>query len=346
MLAASEQCKRTGTPPPGGRPAVLSAGLAPAHLGPVSADREGVRTGAGNGPAPASAPRAAGAHVPNSPVAPRTIVRRTATPEAWAAYLAETAPPIETVEPAPPTPPSCTGLAVGLGAGVTALALAVAALGLAPRTSAASAPRDTADPGRHHVAVAAPARARQPFPGQVGAGVGQVVSVVARTARSRTATLRLWRRGTDRVWHAVGIPARVALGTGGLTWVPSDRRPQTPVGTWAMDTVLTRDPHVTRMPEHVLRPGDGWSSCLTCANYDRLARSGEMWAGRNTWSRVAIHIVTNPRHVRGRSSGIFLYVGAGGPTAGCIGALTTVARAVAGWLDPAASLPIVIAVRR
>lgn len=305
-----------------------------------------MRTGSGSGPAPAVPSRAARPRVPNSPDAPRTVVRRTATPEAWAAYLAETAPSVEPAEPAPSARRARTGRLLGLGAVVAALALALVALGLAPRTSAASAPWDRPDPVTRHAAPPAggdPAP-RQPFPGHVDAGVRQVVSVVAATVHSRVATLRLWQRDGTGSWRSVGAQARVEVGTGGLTRTPSDLRPQTPIGSWAMDVVLTRDAGLTRMPEHVLRPGDGWSSCLTCADYDRLARSGEMWAGRNTWSRIAIHIVTNPRHIRGRSSGIFLHVGEGGPTAGCIGTSVPVARAVAGWLDPRARPRIVVAV--
>lgn len=68
-----------------------------------------------------------------------------------------------------------------------------------------------------------------------------------------------------------------------------------------------------------------------------------MWAGRNSWSRVAIHLLTNPRRIRGRSSGIFLHVGDRGPPAGCIGAPAGVALTVARWPDPAARPRIVIA---
>ncbi|HEV7203160.1 MAG TPA: hypothetical protein VGN18_01050 [Jatrophihabitans sp.] len=302
-----------------------------------------MRTGPGSGPAPARPSRATPPRVPNSPDSPRTVVPRRATPEAWAAYLAETAP-VEVVVPEPAARRSRVGAVVTGGAVVTALALTLVALTLAPRTSAASAPgeRPVARPAGRGVA---PAPAPQPFPGRVAASVRQVVSVVAASSVSRTAVLRRWQRDATGTWHAVGAPARVELGAGGLTRSPSDQRPQTPIGTWAMDTVLTRDAGVTRLPEHVLRPGDGWSSCLSCANYDRLAQSGELWAGRNTWSRIAIHIVTNPRHLRGRSSGIFLHVGAGGPTAGCIGTSLPVAVSVAGWLDPAARPRIVVAVR-
>lgn len=188
--------------------------------------------------------------------------------------------------------------------------------------------------------------APQPFPGQVGAATRQVISVVADTMQSQTAKVTLWQRARGGDWRPVGVPVRADLGQGGLTRTPVDGQPLTPVGSWAMDVVLARDPGITWLPEHVLAPGDGWSSCLSCANYDRLSNSGEMYAGRDSWSRVAIHVVTNPKRIPGRSSGIFLHVSDGAPSAGCIAVPLDVALGIAGWLDPTAQARVVVAVRR
>lgn len=230
--------------------------------------------------------------------------------------------------------------------GVLALAAAALVAALCTRAVGAAetphAPRAGSAPA---VAGRVAAQPAQPFPGWVPAGTRQVVSVVAASLRSHTASMRRWQLDASGSWRAVGPAVRVSLGSGGLTTRPSDTRPQTPIGTWAMDLVLSRDPHITRMPEHVLRPGDGWSSCLTCPDYDRLAATDEMWSGRNTWSRVAIHIATNPDRIRGRSSGVFLHVGNGRPTAACIGAPLPAALSVASWLDPTQAPRMVIALR-
>jgi L,D-peptidoglycan transpeptidase YkuD (ErfK/YbiS/YcfS/YnhG family) len=221
-----------------------------------------------------------------------------------------------------------------------ALAAAVSAVTFtkAVRLGAVAAPVPAPRP-----AAIAPATPVQPFPGTVPAGSRQVVSVVAPSVHSVTATLLRWQRDPDGIWQAVGAPVRVALGAAGLTTTPTDFAAQTPLGTWAMDLVVARDAGISRLPEHVLTPGDGWSSCLTCADYDHLSGTGELWDGRNGWAQVAIHIVTNPHHRPGDSSGIFLHVGGGAPSAGCVSASLATALAVAGWLDPAAAPRIVIA---
>ena len=231
-----------------------------------------------------------------------------------------------------------TGVLV-LCAAALAAALCARAVGAAERPSA----QVTRAPS---VAVVAPAvRQPQPFPGSVGASTRQVVSVVASSMSSRSAVMRRWQRDASGAWRSVGPAVPVALGSGGLTTAPSDARAQTPVGTWAMDLVVARDPHITRLPEHVLRPGDGWSSCLDCPDYDRLSDTGELWAGRDGWSQVAIHIAANPQRIPGRSSGVFLHVGNGRPTAACVTASLPAVLAVAAWLDPHADPRIVIAVR-
>lgn len=194
--------------------------------------------------------------------------------------------------------------------------------------------------------VAPAATGTQPFPGAVDGETSQVVSVVADTAQSRSATLQLWQRGEDTIWRPVGRPVTAEVGAGGLTRTPTDYAPQTPIGTWALDVVLARDPGITRMPEHVLVPGDGWSSCTSCADYDRLSNSNEMWAGRDSWSRVAVHVVTNPKRIPGLSSGIFIHVGEGRPSAGCVAVPVTKALEIARWLDPQAAPKLVVAVRR
>lgn len=200
---------------------------------------------------------------------------------------------------------------------------------------------EVSQPGQ---AAVPPASVPQPFPGRIPGSTSQVISVVASSTDSHFAILKRWSRTETATWRQVGPAVRVAVGSGGLTPVGADSVPRTPLGTWAMDVVLSRDPGVSRMPTHVLAPGDGWSSCTTCADYDRLSDSGELWNGRDSWARIAIHIVTNPNRVPGRSSGIFLHVGQSRPTFGCVGVPAQTALEIARWLDPAANPRIAISV--
>jgi L,D-peptidoglycan transpeptidase YkuD (ErfK/YbiS/YcfS/YnhG family) len=206
-------------------------------------------------------------------------------------------------------------------------------------------------PAVRHAVSTAPARtvpsaepAAQPFPGAVG-DADQVVSVLAAHRTSRTGRLTLWRRGADGSWRRVGRSVPVRLGSAGLTKHPREGRPATPIGSFRLTRALGRDPQPeVKLRYRQLRPGDGWNTAPG-RGYNRLGRTGELWAGRNTWARAAVLIDYNVAHPRsGAGSGFFLHVAAGGPTNGCVGLPRRAMLHLLRWLDPARHPRVLIAV--
>ena len=175
--------------------------------------------------------------------------------------------------------------------------------------NAVTAPR----PAQVHT-VAVP---RQPFPGDADRAL-QVVSVVATTRTSTTATLTAWQRSAvGRAWHRVGRPQTVRVGARGLTARETEGSGKTPIGSFALSRAFGRDPNAgrarTRLAYRQLQVGDGWSS-QQGPSYNTFERNtGELYLGRDGWARDAVLIDYNVGRVRqGAGSGFFLHVGASG----------------------------------
>jgi L,D-peptidoglycan transpeptidase YkuD (ErfK/YbiS/YcfS/YnhG family) len=183
---------------------------------------------------------------------------------------------------------------------------------------------------------------------------GQVITVEATTALSRTAVLRTWREtGTGRyvqVFEAevafVGVngvrPTREGLG-------------RTPVGVFTMTEAFGNRPdNGTRLPYIHVGPDDWWDENPASSAYNRMVRSpvspggaseNLYDAGRAYAHAVVINYNTSPV-VKGAGSGFFLHVSFGAPTEGCValpeGELDQIMR----WLNPARHPVISIGVGR
>ena len=229
--------------------------------------------------------------------------------------------------------------------------VAMAALGWVLYPTAAQSAANDPPPAaaRHrpatHIAV------RQPFPGHASDAL-QVISIVAATTRSTSATLTLWQRAAvGASWHRIGRPHIVHVGSAGLTAHDREGSGKTPIGSFTLSRAFGRDPNVgggvTRMRYRQLQVGDGWSS-QAGRGYNTFERStGELYSGRGTWARYALLIDYNVGRVRqGDGSGFFLHVGSSAPTAGCVGAPLATLRVLLRWLRPGARPRIVISTRR
>ena len=229
--------------------------------------------------------------------------------------------------------------------------VAMAALGWVLYPTAAQSAANDPPPAaaRHrpatHIAV------RQPFPGHASDAL-QVVSVVAASTHSTTATLTRWQRAAvGASWHRVGRPHVVHVGSAGLTAHDSEGSGKTPIGSFTLSRAFGREPNagqaVTRMHYRQLQVGDGWSSQAGRVYNTFERNTGELYAGRDTWAHYAILIDYNVRRIRqGAGSGFFLHVGSSSPTAGCVGAPLATVRGLLQWLDPRARPRIVISTRR
>jgi len=181
------------------------------------------------------------------------------------------------------------------------------------------------------------------------ASADRVIVVSTNGMRTTRATARTYRREGDR-WRIArrAMPARV--GVNGLSR-PARRRAgdgTTPIGNYGFVYGFgsRADPGMTGFRWRRLVPGSCWAG--TRRRYNRwVRRTPCARADENLWSyarlayRYAAVIDFNYRRpVFGRGAGIFLHVGTGGPTAGCVSLGQRDLLAVLRWMRPGTRIVI------
>jgi L,D-peptidoglycan transpeptidase YkuD (ErfK/YbiS/YcfS/YnhG family) len=196
-----------------------------------------------------------------------------------------------------------------------------------------------------------PAAPSAPAPPQLPLGVDpgastQVVTVVAPSSRSTTATLTAWELRPGG-WSAVLGPIRARVGAAGVGQA-SESTTRTPAGTFTLTEAFGRagDPG-TALPYRLVDGDDWWVSDVVSPLYNRHAQCApstcpfdeavsENLAAAGRVYDQAVVIDYNRRGTPGAGSGFFLHIADGAPTAGCVaidaGSLVTLMR----WLDPGA----------
>lgn len=197
-----------------------------------------------------------------------------------------------------------------------------------------------------------------PAPFGIGVYTGtstQVVTVKVASRTSTYATVRGWRK-QGSTWRAVWGPVTGRVGSRGVTTQPREGGRATPVGTFTMQRSFGTGPDPgTRMLYRTTRPDDWWVSDVRSRYYNTFQttsprgrwdpRAGERLADYPTAYRYAVAIDVNRWPVvRGRGSAIFLHVGTGGPTAGCVSVSAGHLVQLMRWLDPAARPRIAVGV--
>jgi L,D-peptidoglycan transpeptidase YkuD (ErfK/YbiS/YcfS/YnhG family) len=184
----------------------------------------------------------------------------------------------------------------------------------------------------------------------------QLVTVVAATRRSTTASLRLWRKSAE-CWIAVDGPWTAHLGARGVADNKREGDKRTPAGAFAIQPVMYGvgpNPGVRYRYRRIVC-GDWWVEDSRSPFYNRFhhVRCGAKPPFRITsedMSRSPISyrylaVIDYNAHpiVPGRGSGIFLHVSAsGGPTLGCVSLPRPQLITVLRWFDPAGSPQVVI----
>jgi L,D-peptidoglycan transpeptidase YkuD (ErfK/YbiS/YcfS/YnhG family) len=171
----------------------------------------------------------------------------------------------------------------------------------------------------------------------------QVIEIASDGMRTTHATARTYRLVGER-WRLVrgGIPAR--LGWAGLS-APGRRVAgdgTTPIGDYgfAFDFGSRPDPGVDGFEWRHLSPGDCWAG--TRSGYNRWVERSpcapgdeDLWLNAGLAYRYAAVIDFNYANpVYGRGSGIFLHVGTGGPTEGCVSLPERDLLGVLRWMRP------------
>jgi L,D-peptidoglycan transpeptidase YkuD (ErfK/YbiS/YcfS/YnhG family) len=180
-------------------------------------------------------------------------------------------------------------------------------------------------------------------------GATQVIEIASHGMHTTHASARTYRRVGSR-WRLVhkAMPAR--LGWAGLSH-PARRVAgdgTTPIGNYgfAFDFGSRPDPGVDGFEWRHLGRGDCWSG--TRAAYNRwvernpcAAGDEDLWLNAGLAYRYAAVIDFNYAHpVYGRGSGIFLHVGTGGPTEGCVSLPERDLLGVLRWMRPGARILI------
>ena len=215
------------------------------------------------------------------------------------------------------------------------------------------------------------------LPARAADSVEQLVYVTAASTKATQGWVRTYERHGTGPWKAVTPAVRAWLGYGGL--VAGDQRRQgtgtTPTGRYAFVSAFGRLPDPgTRLKYQQFDRNDAWTynpkyprtynvfqtADRSWKNYGRYVE--HLWSYGRQYSYVAVldyNLPTGPitqskNGVRRstvppntqRGGGIFLHVGNGKPTAGCIGIPLPRMKSIMQWLDPTKDPHIVIAVRK
>ncbi|WP_164704650.1 L,D-transpeptidase family protein [Blastococcus litoris] len=236
---------------------------------------------------------------------------------------------------------------------VAAEAEAAAAAAAAEAAGSAAARRSPAPrTGAAPSAASTPAPARLPLGVDPGSST-QVVTVVAPSAGSTSATLTAWELGAGG-WTAVLGPVSARIGSAGVGRA-SETSTRTPAGTFTLTEAFGRagDPG-TALPYRVVDGDDWWVSDVNSPRYNQYAECApgtcdfSEAASENLYAepayQYAVVIDYNRGGTPGAGSAFFLHVSNGAATAGCVaidaGSLTSLLR----WLDPSARPLIAIGV--
>ncbi|WP_018684874.1 L,D-transpeptidase family protein [Actinokineospora enzanensis] len=183
----------------------------------------------------------------------------------------------------------------------------------------------------------------------------QVITVIAPTATSTTATLTAWRR-TSTGWAAEIGPVGAYVGKAGVGRA-SEAGTKTPAGVWTLTEAFGNKPGLgTPLPYRQVDASDWWVSDVHSPLYNTPYRCApgtcpfDERAGEDlgrvgvAYDRAVVMDYNRDPVVTGAGSAFFLHVSTGRPTAGCVSVPAPTVDAIVAWLDPGSHPVIDIAV--
>jgi L,D-peptidoglycan transpeptidase YkuD (ErfK/YbiS/YcfS/YnhG family) len=151
---------------------------------------------------------------------------------------------------------------------------------------------------------------------------------------------------------AGNVAAPCALGRTGLTARKREGDGATPIGAFALLSVLYRPDRVARpataLPVEALRPDDGWCDDPADRRYNRPvrlpcpARHEKLWRDDSLYDVVVVLDFNLAPPMPGRGSAIFLHLARPGfaPTEGCVAIALAAMRRLLAQADPGTTLRI------
>jgi L,D-peptidoglycan transpeptidase YkuD (ErfK/YbiS/YcfS/YnhG family) len=157
-----------------------------------------------------------------------------------------------------------------------------------------------------------------------------VITVVAHSASSTTATLRVWKKAPGGGWLQTGRAVTAHVGADGLSRSPSEFRSATPVGSFTLTQAFGfySDPG-TALRYFKTRPSDWWISqsgplynthqrCASHCRFTQGAPNEHLYYETPYYNYAVVINTPHGRSAYPHGSAFFLHVTDGRPTAGCV----------------------------
>ena len=257
-----------------------------------------------------------------------------------------------------PTPVlSSTSAAVAVPATTSAAAAPVPAKAPAVTSAAPKAPATTAAAKPPAAAVPVTGQAL-PLPYSTGSAT-RVITVVAASTGSTTATLQAWDRAPGGGWLRHGAAVTAHVGADGLSTSPSESRSATPIGSFSLTQSFgaLANPG-TGLPYFQTNSADWWISqsgslynthqhCSGSCPFTQGSPNEHLYYETPYYNYAVVidYNTPNAGAVRqGGGSAFFLHVTDGAPTAGCVAIPQASLVPIMQWLTPAAAPRILIGV--
>jgi L,D-peptidoglycan transpeptidase YkuD (ErfK/YbiS/YcfS/YnhG family) len=256
--------------------------------------------------------------------------------------------------------PAAIAFTQGTSARIEQLGAAVAAGSPVPSDSPSAAP--SAEPSTSPSAVPSAGRSRTAAPAAAAtlasrlrtlpAATTQVIIVHSPGYSGTQATLETFTK-TSGAWRQQ-FPAMAArIGRNGFSDNHTEGDGTTPTGVYGFsDTMYGIDPNPgVRYSYHRIVTDDWWNENPDSPGYNTFQHtpvnpgggSEALWTETVAYRHFAVVRYNIPVTGHARGSGIFLHVGTGGSTAGCVSLPRSDLIKVLNWLDPGKSPRIVMA---
>ncbi len=198
-----------------------------------------------------------------------------------------------------------------------------------------------------------------PLRGFYTGSASKIITVVAHSGYSTTATLQAWTKAAGGGWLRYGSAVTAHVGSDGLSRSPSEWRSATPIGSFSLTQAFGHygDPG-TLLPYFRTSPADWWISqsgplynthqhCWSGCPFTRGSPNEHLYY-ETPYYNYAVVIDYNTRNAgtvrQGAGSAFFLHVTDGAATAGCVAIPQEKLVNLMRWLTPGAHPRIVIGV--